>query len=171
MSVPVNPGPPRNFILPSTSSMTNSVALIRIFLGIKLFVHGLMKWSWLFSHDTRFGSLLNYWMAKRIPLDWYSNMILSRVMMHVNVFTWLVVFGELILGLMLIVGFCTRLASIMAIFLLLNYTFASWGLGMAFQGMNEALLVMAFICLITGAGRVLGLDFDMAHRNNRGFLW
>ncbi len=172
MSVPIKGETPRNFIIPPSSTMGFCVALIRIFLGIKLFVMGLTKWSWIFGRNKgSFAVFVNDLLHNGIPLVWYAPFLRNTVLNHLNIFTWLVVIGELVLGLMLMFGFCTRLASFLAIIMLFHYLCASWGLGIGFQGLNQALILMAFICMITGAGRVLGIDFDNANKNNRSILW
>ncbi len=171
MSLPVNNGPPRSLIIPPNGTMGFCLAIIRIFLGVRIFVPGLAKWSWITGRESKFEPLVHHLINNHLALTWFTPFLKNLVSYNINLFTWMMVVGELVLGVMLMAGFCTRLAAFLAMIMLFCYTCGSWYLGSAYQGMNEALFVMAFVCMITGAGRVFGFDFDMAHRNNRSILW
>jgi thiosulfate dehydrogenase [quinone] large subunit len=174
MSVMVNPdrsGMPRAAvnITPDFGTMGSCLAILRIFLGIKLLVAGLEKWHWV-SHSGLSAKLLE-WIHRGAPIYWYVPFLERSVLRHPDLFTWLVVFGEVILGALLIFGLYTRLASFFAIVMLLNYMFATWNLGFQWQGLNQALIAIAFTCMVTGAGRVFGLDVSNAFKNPKSVWW
>ena len=58
-----------------------------------------------------------------------------------------------------------------AIVMLLNYMFATWNLGFQWQGLNQSLIAIAFTCMVTGAGRVFGLDVSNAFKNPKSVWW
>jgi thiosulfate dehydrogenase [quinone] large subunit len=174
MSVTVNSdrgGVPRTSvsITPDFGTMGSALAILRIFLGIKLLVAGIEKWKWITytGLDKRIGD----WFYHKAPIYWYIPFLQNTVLRHTHLFTWLVVFGELILGAMLIFGLYTRLASFLAIIMLLNYMFATWNLGFQWQTMNQALIAIAFTCMATGAGRIFGLDVSNAFKNPKSVWW
>jgi thiosulfate dehydrogenase [quinone] large subunit len=74
------------------------------------------------------------------------------------VVNWLVVFGQLAIGLALIAGLATRFATIMGTLMMVGFFFAAWEFehGVVNQHLTYA-LVTGFIGYI-GAGRYYGLD-------------
>lgn len=176
MSVTVNQPPggaPRALvsIAPDYGTMGWCLAILRIFLGVQLLMAGIGKWGWL-AHS-RLPYILNTWLytEPRAPISWYVPFVVNSVLRHVNTFTWLVVFGEIILGTLLIFGLFTRLAAFFALIMLLNYLFVTWNLGLQWQGLNEALIAIAFTCMATGAGRIFGIDVSNAIGNPRSVWW
>ncbi|HLJ56842.1 MAG TPA: DoxX family membrane protein [Chthonomonadaceae bacterium] len=174
MSVMVSPdrgGLPRAAvtITPDFGTMGSCLALLRIFLGVKLLIAGIEKWRWV--TQTGLGEKLGDWIHHKAPIYWYVPFLESSVLRHSHLFTWLVVFGEIILGIMLVFGLYTRLASFLAIVMLVNYMFLTWNLGFQWQGLNQALIAIALTCMITGAGRVFGLDVSNAFKNPKSIWW
>lgn len=174
MSVMVSPdrtGLPRAAvnITPDFGTMGSCLAILRIFLGVKLLVAGLEKWKWI--TETGLGAKLSEWIHYGAPIYWYVPFLTNTVLRHSHLFTWLVVFGELILGALLIFGLYTRLASFLAIIMLINYMLATWNLGFQWQGLNQSLIAIAFTCMVTGAGRVFGLDVSNSFKNPKSIWW
>ena len=149
--------------------MGSCLAVLRIFLGVKLLVAGLEKWKWI--AESGLGPKLSDWIHHGAPIYWYVPFLENTVLRNSALFTWIVVFGEVILGLLLIFGLYTRIAGFLAIIMLLNYMFATWNLGFQWQGLNQALIGIAFTCMMTGAGRVFGLDVSNAFKNPKSIWW
>jgi thiosulfate dehydrogenase [quinone] large subunit len=86
---------------------------------------------------------------------WVSLAGNAAVMPFIN---WMVVFGQIAIGLALILGVATRFASIMGTLMMLFFFLAAWEFehGIVNQHLTYA-LVTAFIGYI-GAGRYFGLD-------------
>ena len=76
-----------------------------------------------------------------------------------ELFGYLVMSGEILIGLCLILGLLTRLSSIMGVFLLLNYYF---GPGMARRGASlaqqQTFIAVLVVLVLSNPGRTLGLD-------------
>jgi uncharacterized membrane protein YphA (DoxX/SURF4 family) len=94
---------------------------------------------------------------------WYQNLLNSVVVPHSSTFGTLVVIAEIYIGIALGLGFTTRLAALVALFLLLNYMCAKgalpWG-----PGIDQSDIVLALIILLSDAGRTFGLDGLVARR-------
>ena len=85
------------------------------------------------------------------------------VVPHVAIFAKLVVIGEIYIGVALVIGLTTRLATCIALFLLLNFMCAKgavpWG-----PGIDQSDIVLALIILFSDAGRIFGIDKLLAVR-------
>jgi uncharacterized membrane protein YphA (DoxX/SURF4 family) len=101
---------------------------------------------------------------------WYRPFLSSIVLPHLELFTRLVLIGELYVGFALLLGLTTRLAALVSIFMLLNYLFAKSSIT-GIPGLDTADLVLSLIVLVTAAGRVLGLDHFLYRRFPRVPLW
>ena len=81
------------------------------------------------------------------------------VVPHRELFGYLVMTGEILIGLCLVLGLLTRLSSIVGIFMLLNYYF---GPGMARGGaplaQQQTFIVVLVVLILSNAGRTLCLD-------------
>jgi uncharacterized membrane protein YphA (DoxX/SURF4 family) len=79
-----------------------------------------------------------------------------------STFGALVVIAEIYVGIALVLGFTTRAAASVALFLLLNYMCAKgalpWG-----PGIDQSDIVLAVIVLLSDAGRIFGLDKLLAN--------
>ena len=130
--------------------------LARVYLGI----------SFLFSdhgnaQPNELAGFLKF--ALKNGYGWYQNLLKSVVIPHSSTFGTLVVTAEIYVGIGLLLGFTTRLASCVALFLLLNYISAKgalpWG-----PGIDQSDIVLAIIILLSDAGRIFGVDKLMADR-------
>lgn len=130
--------------------------LARVYLGI----------SFLFSdhgnaQPNELAGFLKF--ALKNGYRWYQNFLNSVVIPHSSTFGTLVVVAEIYVGIALVLGFTTRLAALVALFLLLNYMCAKgalpWG-----PGIDQSDIVLALIILLSDAGRTFGLDKLIARR-------
>jgi uncharacterized membrane protein YphA (DoxX/SURF4 family) len=151
----VNPGDSFDKTLAVTSRRWLFV-LARVYLGI----------SFLFSdhgnaQPNELAGFLKY--ALRNGYSWYQSLLNSVVVPHSSTFGTLVVIAEIYVGIALVLGFTTRLAALVALFLLLNYMCAKgalpWG-----PGIDQSDIVLALIILLSDAGRTFGLDKLIARR-------
>lgn len=101
----------------------------------------------------------------------YQAFLDAVVLPNVTLVGYLVAYGELALGLALIAGFMTRLASILGIFMVLNFSLAK-GLSPWLNLDHDWVLIWIFLIFVfTGAGRVLGLDARMHRQKPNKWLW
>lgn len=141
------------------SSKTSMVitTFIRLYLGFVWFMAGFEKVS---SGNFSANSMIN--MAIKSPVkdangqpayDWYTSFLKTIVEPNVGLFNFFVQYGELLIGLGLILGTLTTAASFFAMGL--NFTYLLAGT----ISTNPLLLLLEFIVLVTGfnAGKI-GLD-------------
>jgi len=130
--------------------------LVRVYLGISFLFsdHGSVQ-------PNELTGFLKF--ALRNGYVWYQNLLNSVVVPHSSTFGALVVIAEIYVGIGLVLGFTTRLAALVALFLLLNYMCAKgalpWG-----PGIDQSDIVLAVVILFSDAGRTFGLDKLIARR-------
>ena len=112
--------------------------------------------------------LISRW--SQVGRVWYRPFLSSVVLPHLELFTKLVLIGELYVGFAMLLGLTTRLAALVSIFMLLNYLFAKSSIT-GIPGLDTADLVLSLIVLVTAAGRVLGLDHFLHRRFPRTPIW
>jgi uncharacterized membrane protein YphA (DoxX/SURF4 family) len=137
--------------------------LARVYLGI----------SFLFSdhgnaQPNELAGFLKF--ALRHGYGWYQNLLTSVVVPHSATFGTLIVITEIYVAIALMLGFTTRLASCVALFLLLNYMCAKgalpWG-----RGIDQSDIILALIILLSDAGRTFGLDKLVTRRFPKLWIW
>lgn len=130
--------------------------LARVYLGISFFFsdHGN-------ATPNELAGFLKF--ALKNGYSWYQSLLNSVVVPHSATFGTLVVVAEIYVGIALVIGFTTRLATCVALFLLLNYMSAKgavpWG-----PGIDQSDIVLALIILFSDAGRIFGIDKVLANR-------
>ena len=101
----------------------------------------------------------------------YRGFVTSVVLPHVGAFAHLVIVGETCVAIALITGTATRLAAVVAIFLLTNYMLAK-GLWWWNPSSNDAAFsAIALVLALTGAGRTFGVDALLAKRWPKTLIW
>jgi uncharacterized membrane protein YphA (DoxX/SURF4 family) len=95
--------------------------------------------------------------------SWYRTLLNSFVVPHQATFGLLVLVAEIYAGIALVLGFTTRVATAVALFLLLNYLCAKGNLPWA-PGIDQSDIVLAVIILLSDAGRIFGIDRLIARR-------
>ena len=134
------------------------LALLRIAAGVSLLLAGLGKLSW-FGSAQPLQATFSDWMAKG-----HSPLIVKYVgfmQPHATALARVVVLGELGLGALLIIGFLTPIAAVLAFLVVLQFHFASgaW-LAKTYVAPSGGLVyLLVFLVLFAGrAGQALGLD-------------
>ena len=95
----------------------------------------------------------------------------QHVLPNPSVFVALVTWGGLLVGICLILGLLTRLASAFALALSLNDMFAKGAWFWTPSSSDAAYLAIALALLIGAAGRTFGLDGLLARRWPRSPFW
>src|SRR5256884_2620857 len=101
------------------------------------------------------------------PIGWYRDFLQATVLPHAEVFATLQTIGEVVVGVGLLLGVMTRLAAAVGLFLALNFGLANQWMSFGQQGFHLLLVVSMAIFLVTGAGRVWGLDRWLLARTKR----
>jgi uncharacterized membrane protein YphA (DoxX/SURF4 family) len=103
--------------------------------------------------------------AEGNPLVFFRDFLLHSVVPHSQAYAQLTAFGEAAVGLGLVLGCLTTLASAIGLVLVVNYGLAVQWQGSAQQGFHYMLITALVVICATRAGRVWGVDGWMrAHR-------
>ena len=145
-----------------------ALVILRIYLGV-IFLRA--AWPKLHSDFTPVlaGFLENVALEKAHPF--YLDFVQRVVLPNSSVFAELVTWGELLVGVTLILGLVTRLSAAAALFLTLNYMLAKGAWWWTPSSNDAALNMIALALLIGAAGRTFGLDAFLAQRWPRSGLW
>src|SRR5262245_22963973 len=92
------------------------------------------------------------------PVDWYKQFLEGTVLPRAPLFANLQAYGEVAVGLALLLGFCIGLTALIGLFLALNYGLATQWMSFGQQGFHVLLITSMIIFLGARAGRVWGLD-------------
>ena len=98
------------------------------------------------------------------PVGWYKDFLQTTVLPHASTFATLQAYGEVVVGLGLVLGLFTPLTAVIGLALALNYGLATQWMSFGQQGFHLLLITSMVIFVVTGAGRVLGLDALLRRR-------
>jgi thiosulfate dehydrogenase [quinone] large subunit len=145
-----------------------ALVILRIYLGVIFVLAALPKLREDFT-PSLVGFLQGVALLKGHPF--YRELVQQVVLPNASLFALLVTWGELLVGVSLILGLLTRLASAIGLLLAVNYMFAK-GAWFWTPSSNDAAFVAIFLALLIGAaGRTFGLDAYLARRWPRSPLW
>jgi uncharacterized membrane protein YphA (DoxX/SURF4 family) len=143
------------------------LAFLRIAAGVSLILAGLTKLAWFGNPGILEQQLTGFAAHAANPL---VAKYVALVQPHFAIFARVVVLGELGLGALLVVGFLTPLASILAFLMILNFFFASsqvftqkW-----YSGSAGVCYTLMYLVLFAGrAGTALGVDGMLGTRKQK----
>jgi thiosulfate dehydrogenase [quinone] large subunit len=92
------------------------------------------------------------------PVGWYKDFLEGTVVPNAALWATLQTFGEIAVGVGLVLGFLTGLASLVGLFLAVNYGLATQWMSFGQQGFHVLLTTSMVIFLAARAGRSWGLD-------------
>lgn len=106
------------------------------------------------------------------PVEWYKNFLEGTVLPHAAVFATLQAYGEVVVGVGLLLGLLTGLSALIGLFLALNFGLATQWMSFGQQGFHLLLVTSMIIFLGARAGRVSGLDgWLLARTGKEGRRW
>ena len=92
------------------------------------------------------------------PVAWYKHFLQTTVLPRSTLFAELQAYGEVVVGLGLVLGLFTGLAALVGLVLSVNYGLATQWMSFGQQGFHLLLITSMVIFLVTGAGRLAGVD-------------
>lgn len=143
------------------------LALLRIAAGLSLLTSGLLKLSW-FGSTTALEQRVADWAQH--PANSAVARYLAFVMPHTGLFARMVVLGELTLGVLLILGFLTPLAALLAFVMVANIQFGSGSIFSLdyLRGESGLAYLLIYPVLFFGrGGTALGLDGFIARSGRK----
>ena len=132
------------------------LSLLRIILGVEWFIAGFEK-----VMDPVFSSnlpkTLSFFISKNSH-SWYIAFVNSQVMPNTDIFAWLVSWGELAVGLVLIFGFLTNLGLVLGIFMNLNFYFAAGWTSPSVSSLNLIMAAFQAALILSPSSKFFSLD-------------
>jgi thiosulfate dehydrogenase (quinone) large subunit len=92
------------------------------------------------------------------PVGSYKEFLEQTVLPHASTFATLQTYGEVAVGIGLVVGLFTGLSALVGLFLALNFGLATQWMSFGQQGFHLLLITSMILFLLTRAGRVWGID-------------
>jgi uncharacterized membrane protein YphA (DoxX/SURF4 family) len=111
------------------------------------------------------------WALNREGLGWYQEFLRGVVVPHATLFSYLVMTGELIAGILLLTGTLTRVGGAIAMLLFVNYMWAKGRWFWSPDSEDAAVFFSALVVMLGAAGRAWGVDAILARRWPRSLLW
>lgn len=137
------------------------IAFLRMYTGIFFLFHGGQK----FLNDAFADGMVGFLQrnAENSPA-FYQSFVEAVVMPNQTIFAALVTYGELAIGLLMLLGLATRYAAFAGAFLMLNFWMAK-GQGLL-EGSNHDVvwLVILLVLGLVPAGQIGGLDNGLSDR-------
>ena len=97
-------------------------------------------------------------MADGNPYSFYRQFLQNVVLTHTSVFAYLVLVGNVVLGVCLLLGLLTPYAAFVALLLNVNYALAAGWTDRPIYSLNALLIVAEIVVIVLRAGHVAGLD-------------
>jgi uncharacterized membrane protein YphA (DoxX/SURF4 family) len=92
------------------------------------------------------------------PIGWYKDFLETTVLPKATLFATLQTYGEVAVGIGLVLGLLTTLTAAVGLFMAINFGLATQWMSFGQQGFHLLLITAMVIFLIARAGRVWGLD-------------
>jgi uncharacterized membrane protein YphA (DoxX/SURF4 family) len=108
--------------------------------------------------------------ASENPIAFYKNFLEHVVIPNSTLFAHLTAWGETVVGIGLVLGLCTGIASLVGLSLVTNYGLATQWMSPGQQGFHLLLFVLMLTFFFTRAGRVWGIDGWLARAAPRSFF-
>ncbi len=104
------------------------------------------------------------------PLPWYRDFLENTVLANAELFANLTAIGEVAIGIGLVFGFMTGVASMIGLLVTSAYVLGGLGLILPRQGLRLLVWITMLAFLFARAGRVWGLDGWIARKYPDSFL-
>ena len=146
-----------------------TLLILRIYLGVIFAFAAISKLRQGAAFPETLKGYLTYALQTAHPF--YAALLKTVILPHVATFAWLDLVAECCVAVALLTGTATRLASVVAMFLLVNYMFSK-GLWWWNPASNDGPdFMIALVIFIGAAGRTFGVDAWFVRRWARGVLW
>ncbi len=142
--------------IPSARTYAWLLAILRIYTGASCILRAIPK----FTNGAAFQSMFVNLVGKAVTKSTGAShaFLIGTVQPHMAIFAQVVRFGELIVGLLLLLGILTRLGGLLGVIFagsalfLQGYSLQSW------SSLEATVLALCAVNLVLPTGRVLGLD-------------
>lgn len=145
------------------------LAIARVMLGIMFLVAGIDKLQAGPQWPDRMSSFLSRFDGRAV--GFYQSFIDKVAIPHSTFFGYLVALGEVAVGIALVTGTCTRLASFFGLFMVVNFMLLKADAIWSPTNHDTLYFVLLLAFMVTGAGRSFGLDYYLSRRFRRPWFW
>jgi thiosulfate dehydrogenase [quinone] large subunit len=145
-----------------------ALVVLRVYLGVVFSLASLPRLQRDFTPE--FVGFLNQ-VAMERGHSFYQEFVQRVVLPNATVFSGVITWGGLVVGVTLILGLLTRFSAALALLLALNYMFAKGAWFWTPWSSDAAYVTIALALLIGAAGRTFGLDSLLARRWPRSPFW
>lgn len=143
------------------------VSFLRIFLGYFYIEQAVRDWKSHVLGNSVVSDLLTEALGKSNMPYWYKLFLSEHLLPHWNIYAFILVGIQLVIGISYVIGYVVRPTSILAVLFCLNLlVISSLGHEFFFKLMIACHLFMAWV----GAGRCLGVDYYF-YKRYRGIWW
>ncbi len=147
------------------------LALVRILVGVLFLLVAWPKVSGRFLTGRVLPQQLLNGMEKD-PLAWHRAFIAGFVVPHAHLFSYLSAFGEIAIGISLLLGCLVRISSLFGALYNFNILFSvAYAAGGGTVNYNRVLILLHLIFVSSSAGRALGIDGFLKRRFPRSWLF
>ncbi len=143
------------------------VSFLRIFLGYFYIEQAIKDWNSHVIGSSQVSDLLLEVVGKANMPYWYRLFLSEHLLPHWNIYAFILVGVQLVIGFSYVIGYVVRPTSVLAFIFCLNYlAISSSSHEFFFKLMIACHLFMAWV----GAGRCLGIDYYF-YKRYRGIWW
>jgi thiosulfate dehydrogenase [quinone] large subunit len=143
------------------------IALLRIYMGYYFLDLALSRMNGEFLRQPRLAAVIMDTLPQAALPTWYANLLQHVVVSNWQFFAYFVTYCEFIVAFSFLLGLLVRPASILGVFLMVNFIYAGSN---AVTAVQQILLVLFIVMFWVGAGRCLGFDFYF-YKRQRGLWW
>lgn len=134
------------------------IALLRIDIGYYFLQQGIRKYRRNFPRGDWIGRQIGD-IASLDLYSWYKSFLMNYVVPHHELFGYLIMVGEVLVGACLLLGLLTRWSAFVGLFMVINYYLGEgMGRGGSAMAQQETFVVCLVVFLLASPGRALGLD-------------
>jgi thiosulfate dehydrogenase [quinone] large subunit len=153
------------------STCLGYIALVRILVGVLFLLVAWPKITGRFLNGQVLPQQLLKGMQKD-PLAWHRAFLQGFVIPHGHLFSYLSAFGEVAIGISLVVGCLVRISSLFGALYNFNILFSvAYAAGGGTVNYNRLLVLLHLIFVSSSAGRALGIDGLLKRRFSRTWLF
>ncbi|MBI3287855.1 MAG: DoxX family membrane protein [Chloroflexi bacterium] len=145
------------------------LALVRIVIGYEW-----LKGGWEKVADPEFAAKMGgtlAFFAKDNPNGWYVDFLNAMALPNSTLFAALVAYGELWVGISLILGLFGTVGAFFGLLMNINFFLAASHLSPSTYGINLIMALVQVILILGGASKAFGLDQLLYDRLPRLFPW
>jgi len=143
------------------------ISVLRIYLGYIFFSNATERLNGAFLEQPRLAAMIMDNLSTKSVSPWYREMLESLVVPNWQIFAYVLVYIEFVIGFSFLLGFLVRPVALLGILLTVNTIFV---VEPDLVPLQQAYLALFLVMMWLGAGRCLGFDYYF-YKRHRGLWW